>query len=223
MNCKQLLTVLLGLIWAMSVNAIQVTGVVIDEHSDPLIGVNVVIKGTQTGTITDLDGMFVLEASKSTDILVISYMGYQTKEVPVGNAKKQLTVQLMEDRQMLDEVVVVGYQDMRKKDLTGSVAKADMGEMLKAPVASFDQALAGRVAGVNVSSNEGMPGGTMNIVIRGNNSLTQSNSPLYIVDGFPVEDADVASTINPSDIESLDILKDASAELDRRLPVESGR
>ena len=100
---------------------------------------------------------------------------------------------------------------MRKKDLTGSVAKADMNELLNTPVGSFDQTLGGRIAGVNVSSGEGTPGGTMNIVIRGNNSLTQDNSPLYVIDGFPVEDAAIASTINPSDIESLDILKDASA------------
>lgn len=122
-----------------------------------------------------------------------------------------MSIVLEEDTKVLDEVVVVGYQEVRKKDLTGSVAKADMNELLNTPVGSFDQTLGGRIAGVNVSSSEGTPGGTMNIVIRGNNSLTQDNSPLYVIDGFPVEDAAIASTINPSDIESLDILKDASA------------
>ena len=122
-----------------------------------------------------------------------------------------MSIVLEEDTKVLDEVVVVGYQEVRKKDLTGSVAKADMNELLNTPVGSFDQTLGGRIAGVNVSSGEGTPGGTMNIVIRGNNSLTQDNSPLYVIDGFPVEDAAIASTINPSDIESLDILKDASA------------
>mgnify|MGYP000691835608 CR=1 FL=1 len=111
----------------------------------------------------------------------------------------------------MDEVVVVGYQEIRKKDLTGSVAKASMAELLSTPTASFGETLGGRIAGVNVSSGEGMPGGQMNIVIRGNNSLTQDNSPLYVIDGFPVEDPSIAAAINQNDIESLDFLKDASA------------
>lgn len=141
---------------------------------------------------------------------MISFIGYATKELQV-DPSKPMSIVLEEDTKVLDEVVVVGYQEVRKKDLTGSVAKADMNELLNTPVGSFDQTLGGRIAGVNVSSGEGTPGGTMNIVIRGNNSLTQDNSPLYVIDGFPVEDAAIASTINPSDIESLDILKDASA------------
>lgn len=209
---KRITFALIGMLLSWSAFAqVKVSGVVLDEHSEPMIGVNVVIKGSSVGTITDMDGFFVLDASKSSDILQVSYLGYQTKEVMVGNGKKQLTIQLLEDSKALDEVVVVGYQDMRKRDVTGSIAKADMGEMLKAPVATFDQALAGRVAGVQVSSSEGTPGGTMNIVIRGNNSVTQDNSPLYIIDGFPIEDANMVAAINPNDIESLDILKDASA------------
>lgn len=141
---------------------------------------------------------------------MVSFIGYATKELQVDTSKP-MSIVLEEDTKVLDEVVVVGYQEVRKKDLTGSVAKADMNELLNTPVGSFDQTLGGRIAGVNVSSSEGTPGGTMNIVIRGNNSLTQDNSPLYVIDGFPVEDAAIASTINPSDIESLDILKDASA------------
>lgn len=194
-------------LWA----GIQVKGIVIDEQSEPMIGVNVIVKGTQNGTITDYDGFFSIEVNNASDILQISYIGYKSKELVAGNGKKTHNIQLLEDRQAIDEVVVVGYQDMRKRDLTGSVAKADINEMLKAQVPSFDQALAGRIAGVQVSSSEGMPGGTMNIVIRGNNSVTQDNSPLYIIDGFPIEDPSVASTINPNDIESLDVLKDASA------------
>ena len=108
-------------------------------------------------------------------------------------------------------MVVVGYQEIRKRDLTGSVAKASMAELLSTPTASFGETLGGRIAGVNVSSGEGMPGGQMNIVIRGNNSLTQDNSPLYVIDGFPVEDPSIAAAINQNDIESLDFLKDASA------------
>ncbi len=124
-----------------------------------------------------------------------------------------MNILLEEDSKFLDEIVVIGYQDVRRRDLTGSVGKANLEDMLKAPVPNFDQALAGRLAGgVQVSSNEGMPGGAMNIVIRGANSVTQENSPLYVVDGFPVEDPAIAASINPpNDIESLDVLKDASA------------
>ena len=187
----------------------QVTGKVIDAMGE-LPGVSVVIKGTSNGTITDLMGQFTLSDVKSTDVLVFSFIGYKTQEITVGN-QKNISVTMEEDTQTLDEVVVVGYQEVRKKDLTGSVAKANLKDMMSTPVASFDQALSGRVAGVNVSSGEGSPGATMNITIRGNNSLTQDNSPLYVIDGFPVENADASNTINPADIESIDILKDASA------------
>ena len=168
------------------------------------------MKGTTQGTITDIDGKFSLGVPDKKSVIVVSFIGYATKELQVDTSKP-MSIVLEEDTKVLDEVVVVGYQEVRKKDLTGSVAKADMNELLNTPVGSFDQTLGGRIAGVNVSSSEGTPGGTMNIVIRGNNSLTQDNSPLYVIDGFPVEDAAIASTINPSDIESLDILKDASA------------
>ena len=187
----------------------QVTGKVIDAMGE-LPGVSVVIKGTSNGTITDLNGQFTLPNVKPTDVLVFSFIGYKTQEVTVGS-QKEFSISMVEDTQTLDEVVVVGYQEVRKRDLTGSVGEANMKDLLNTPVASFDQALGGRIAGVNVSSGEGMPGATMNITIRGNNSLTQDNTPLYIIDGFPMEDADAGSSINPSDIESINILKDASA------------
>ena len=187
----------------------QVTGKVVDAMGE-VPGVSVAVKGTTNGTTTDLDGKFTLTNVKPTDILQFSFIGYKTQEIKVGN-QKTFNITLAEDAQALDEVVVVGYQEVRKKDLTGSVSKVNMGDLLKTPASSFDQTLGGRIAGVNVSSGEGTPGSTMNIVIRGNNSLTQDNSPLYIIDGFPVEDPAVASSINPNDIESTDILKDASA------------
>ena len=187
-----------------------VRGKVIDDTGLEVIGASILVKGTTQGTITDMDGMFSLSVPDKNAILQVSYIGYQTLEVKV-DVTKPMSIVLKEDSEMLEEVVVVGYQEVKKKDLTGSVAKVDMDNLLNTPVGSFDQTLGGRVAGVNVSSGEGQPGGTMNIVIRGNNSLTQDNSPLYVIDGFPVEDASLASTINPSDIESLDILKDASA------------
>ncbi len=189
---------------------VLVRGTVIDETGETVIGASVMIKGTTQGTITDMDGKFSLNVPDKKAVLVISFIGYQNQEVKV-DPSKPMSILLKSDSELLDEVVVVGYQEVKKRDLTGSVAKANMDQLLNTPVASFDQTLGGRIAGVNVTSSEGTPGGTMNIVIRGNNSLTQDNSPLYVIDGFPVEDAAMASTINPADIESLDILKDASA------------
>ena len=189
---------------------VLVRGTVIDETGETVIGASVMIKGTTQGTITDMDGKFSLNVPDKKAVLVISFIGYQNQEVKV-DPSKPMSILLKSDSELLDEVVVVGYQEVKKRDLTGSVAKANMDQLPNTPVAPSDQTLGGRIAGVNVTSSEGTPGGTMNIVIRGNNSLTQDNSPLYVIDGFPVEDAAMASTINPADIESLDILKDASA------------
>lgn len=189
----------------------RATGVVTDETGETMPGVTVTVKGTTTKAITDLDGNFTIDLGKGNNAtLSFSFLGYITEERKVTSGQK-LKITLKEDNKQLDEVVVVGYQDVRKRDLTGSVAKVDLNNLLAAPVSSFDQSLGGRVAGVNVTSNEGQPGGMMNIVIRGNNSLTQENSPLYVVDGFPVEDPRIAQSINPADIQSLNILKDASA------------
>lgn len=188
----------------------NVVGTVVDEKGETLPGVSVLVKGVSKGTITDLNGKFNMLMPGSSTILVFSYIGYESKDVKVDFAKPMQVV-MKEESKTLNEVMVIGYQDVRKKDLTGSVAKANLTDMLKAPVSSFDQALAGRIAGVNVSSSEGTPGGTMNIIIRGNNSITQDNGPLYVIDGFPVEDATIGTSINPNDIESIDVLKDASA------------
>lgn len=189
---------------------VLVKGTVKDNLGEGVPGASVQVKGTSQGTITDLDGKFSLNVPNKNTTLVISFIGYITVEVK-ADPQKPMMISLKEDTKTLDEVVVVGYQEVRRRDLTGSVAKANLDDVLTAPVASIDQALGGRIAGVNVTSGEGMPGGTMNIVIRGNNSLTQENSPLYVIDGFPVEDASATSTLNPSDIESLEVLKDASA------------
>ena len=189
---------------------VLVKGTVKDNLGEGVPGASVQVKGTSQGTITDLDGKFAFSVPNKNATIVISFIGYVTVEQKV-DTQKPMVITLREDTKTLDEVVVVGYQEVRKRDLTGSVAKANMNDVLTAPVASFDQALGGRIAGVNVTSGEGMPGGTMNIVIRGNNSLTQENSPLFVIDGFPVEDTSASSTLNPSDIESIDFLKDASA------------
>lgn len=209
---KRLLSSLGMILFSVSFVLAQVLvkGTVKDNLGEGVPGASVQVKGTSQGTITDLDGKFSINVPNKNTTLVISFIGYITVEVK-ADSQKPMVITLREDTKTLDEVVVVGYQEVRRRDLTGSVAKANLDDVLTAPVASIDQALGGRIAGVNVTSGEGMPGGTMNIVIRGNNSLTQENSPLYVIDGFPVEDASATSTLNPSDIESLEVLKDASA------------
>lgn len=209
---KRGLSMLLLTLFSFSValGQVLVKGTVIDQTGESVPGASIQVKGSTQGTISDLDGKFSLNAPSKKSILVVSFIGYTTQEAPV-DASKPMSIVLKEDAKALDEVVVVGYQEVKKKDLTGAVSKVNMDDLLKTPSSSFDRTLGGRIAGVNVSSGEGMPGGAMNIVIRGNNSLTQDNSPLYVVDGFPVEDPAIASTINSSDIESVDVLKDASA------------
>ena len=212
LSWKRGLSVLLLTLFSFSLAVAQVLvrGTVIDQTGESVPGASIQVKGGTQGTISDLDGKFSLNVPNKKSVLVISFIGYTTQELPV-DVSKPMSVVLKEDTKTLDEVVVVGYQEVKKKDLTGAVAKVNMEDLLKTPSSSFDQTLGGRIAGVNVSSGEGMPGGTMNIVIRGNNSLTQDNSPLYVIDGFPVEDPAIAATINPSDVESVDVLKDASA------------
>lgn len=187
-----------------------VTGSVIDfETGEPIIGASVVITGKGAGTISDLDGNFSVQMNPKDAKLEVSFIGYKKQTVTVGEAKK-LVVRLQVVSELLEEVVIMGYGSSLRKDLTGSIAKADVQEMQKAPVSNFEESLAGRVAGVQVTSSDGQPGSDLQIVIRGNNSVTQDNSPLYVVDGFPLEDA-MGNTLNTEEIESMEILKDASA------------
>ena len=187
----------------------KVTGTVNDNDGEPLAGATVIIKGVNRGAVTDQDGRYVLSNVDNDDILVFSFLGMKTIEMTVGN-RTVIDATMEPDETFLDETVVIGYSEVRYKDLTGSVGKADIDDMLKTDAGNIAESFAGRVAGVQVSSNEGMPGAEMNIIIRGNNSVTQSNSPLYVIDGFPLEDASL-NTLNPSDIASISILKDASA------------
>ncbi|WP_172594383.1 SusC/RagA family TonB-linked outer membrane protein [Mariniphaga sediminis] len=187
----------------------EISGTVKDTQGAPLFGVTVAVKGTSSGTITDVDGKFKLSIPTSAKILAFSFVGMKTKEV---SCEEQTTFNIVmeEESISLGEVVAIGYGTVRKPDLTGSVGVASVEDMAKAPVASFDEALAGRVAGVQVTATDGQPGAAINIVIRGNGSLTQSTSPLYVIDGFPVEDPD-PKTLNPEEIKSMTILKDASS------------
>lgn len=187
-----------------------VDGRVVDANGAPLVGVTVLIKGTQSGTATGANGSYSIKA-KETETLVFSYLGYTTVEEYVGK-RTAINVKMTEEASQIGavEIVNIGYGTTTRRDLTGSVAKADLGTMMKANVTNFDQALGGRIAGVVVTTGDGSLGSEANITIRGNNSLTQSNAPLYIIDGFPSEGS-FAASINPADIESIDVLKDASA------------
>jgi len=185
-----------------------VTGVVKDENNIPLPGVSVVIKNTTIGTSTNFDGVFSIQV-KPENTLTFSMIGMVVRNIKVGN-QKTINVVLNADAALLDEVIVIGYGSSSKKDLTGSVGTVKIAEIEKAVVANFDEALAGRIAGVSVTANDGTPGEARKIVIRGGNSLTSSNNPLYVINGLPLEDFDPA-TIPASDIESFQVLKDASA------------
>lgn len=187
-----------------------VDGRVVDAANTPLVGVTVLVKGTQTGTATNTNGSFSITASED-QTLVFSYLGYTTVEEKVGK-RTAINVKMDEEAAQIGavEIVNVGYGTSTRRDLTGSVAKADLSSMMKANVTSFDQALGGRVAGVVATTGDGSLGAEANVVIRGSNSITQSNAPLYVIDGFPSESS-FAASINPADIESIDVLKDASA------------
>lgn len=214
---KKTILMFLLLLSGIAVNAQhRITGTVKDAQGEPIVGANVLERGVKTnGTITDINGNFVISTTLKNSILTFSFIGYESKAISVGT-KTKIEIILEENSQMLDDVVVVGYGTQKRSDLTGSVASVSMKDMMKAPVKSFDEALAGRIAGVQVVSSEGQPGASIDVVIRGGNSVTQDNSPLYVIDGFPVENpgnesVNPINAIDPADIESIDILKDASA------------
>jgi TonB-linked SusC/RagA family outer membrane protein len=204
-----LLVFTMGMVLQVSAQIKTVTGVVKGSDENTLAQTTVTIKATKKSVVCDNSGRYRIEVSGENAVLVFSQVGYATKEMPVAG-KTVIDVVLTVDASTLGDVVVVGYGTQRKKDVTVSIEKVNMADLNKAPVRSFDEALAGRVAGVQVTSSDGQPGAFSNIVIRGNNSITQDNSPLYIIDGFPVENPN-NNALNPADIESIEILKDASA------------
>lgn len=205
---KMVLTSLLLSMSCIVVFAQQtVSGTVIDDAGEPLIGVSIQVKGTTTGSITDFDGNFTLDNIASSDILVFSYVGYASKEIPVGN-QKVLKVTLSEDTEVLDEVVVVGYGQMKKSDLTGSVSSADGSSLAAKGTTSAMEALQGTVPGVNITQSSGRTGGSFDVQIRGKSSINGDSSPLFVVDGVICDNIDF---LNPQDIERMDILKDASS------------
>ena len=189
-------------------NPIIVSGTIKDSLGNPMEGVTVKVKKTNIKTVTDKNGHYSIKVDDNKAVLVFSYVGYKNVEKPIESSN--INISMVQIPKNLDELIVIGYGTVKKKDVTGSVSKVDMNDVQKAPVRSFDEALAGRIAGVQVSSVDGQPGATVNIVIRGNNSITQDNSPLYVIDGFPIENPN-NNVIDPSEIESMEVLKDASA------------
>ena len=197
-------TVLLSMLCVVAF-AQTATGVVKDKAGEPMIGVNVLVKGTTNGTITDFDGNFTIPDVPSNATLVVSYIGYLSKEVKAG---QNLVIVLEEDNKTLDEVVVIGYGTVKRRDLTGAVASVTGEKLAANPVANVAQALQGQLPGVSVVAQDGRPGAGMSIRVRGGGSISQSNDPLFIVDGVQVSSID---DIPADNIESIDVLKDAAS------------
>ena len=185
----------------------KIKGVVKDTNGEPIIGANITVKGQSIGTITDIDGRFILEASTNA-LLQVTYIGYVSQEVQVNN-RKEIPIILQEDAKALEEVVVIGYGTAKKSDLTGSTAQIKPEALTASVVGNALESLQGKAAGVAVF-NDNKPGASPSIRVRGSGSITASNEPLYVVDGFPLMDGNI-NDLNPSDIESMEILKDASS------------
>lgn len=189
--------------------AYRIKGRVLDHTGESLIGVSIVQKGTTSGTLTDVDGNFTINLPNDNATLVISYIGYVTQEVSV-KGKTELNITLNENTEILDEVVVIGYGVVKKKDLTGSIGQLSSERTKDLKVSDATQAMAGQIAGVQIQQIGGAPGQGATIRVRGSGSISASSSPLYVVDGYPLGDQNLNS-VNPSDIESIEVLKDASA------------
>lgn len=166
----------------------KITGTVLDEDNQPMIGVTVRVQGSNIGTTTDLDGKFTLNVSEGS-VVLLSYIGYKDYKLNVGS-QNSYTVKMVGENEALDEVVVIGYQTVRRKDLTGSVASVKGQDIAAMPVANVAQALQGKLPGVNVTSQDGRPDASVSIRVRGGGSISQSNDPLILVDGITVKSLD---------------------------------
>ena len=200
-------------IWAFGMlayaqNGSLISGTVVDETGEPLPGVNIVIKGTTSGSVTDIDGKFSLQVpDASTAVLTLRFIGFEEQEIAV-QGRREITAIMVSSSIGLDEVVAIGYGTVQRRDITGSVASVSGTALQAIPVSNVTEAITGKLAGVQISATEGSPDAEIVIRVRGGGSITGSNTPLYIVDGFPVESiSDIAS----ADIESIDVLKDASS------------
>ena len=194
---------------AKAQSKITISGTVTDVKDEPIIGASIYIKGTSSGTISSMNGSFSIVVPGSA-VLKVSYIGYDTEEIPVSSKNQKIQIKLTERNKSLDEVVVIGYGTSTKRDLTSSISKLDVKGIQQMSVGSVEEAIAGRMAGVQATSQTGKPGDAVDIVIRGGNSITSNPTPLYVIDGFVMSD-DYINTLNPDDIESFEVLKDASA------------
>ena len=204
-------------------NQIVITGKVTGANGEPLPGVNIFIKNTTTGTISEFSGNYRLSAPSTSEIMVFSFIGYLSVEEPINN-RSVIDVVMQEDTRQLDEIIVTGYSSQKKADVIGSIASLNPAVVKDMPLTGLDQALQGQVSGVSVTQSSGTPGGGIMVRIRGNSSISSSNRPMYIIDGIPVRDGGLSTrsfggqndnalaTLNPNDIESIEILKDASAK-----------
>ena len=203
---RKILFAILAVFFSLSASAQQFTasGQVLDAQKEPLIGVSVQEKGTTNGAITDLDGNFTLTV-RSNATLIFSYVGYKSQE---QKASRQMKVTLQEDNEVLEEVVVIGYGSVKRKDVTTAISTVSTKDLDVRPIVSAGQAIQGKAAGISVIQPSGTPGGEMSIRVRGTTSMNGSNDPLYVVDGVPVDNI---KFLSPNDIESMQILKDASS------------
>lgn len=184
----------------------KINGTVFDAKGEPIIGANVRVKGSTLGTITDLDGVFSLDVPENA-ILEVSYIGYESQTVHVAD-KTQFSFILKEDTEVLEDVVVIGYGSVKKSNLTGAVASVKMEEVPQTATTEVSNLLIGRVPGLSIRQNSAAPDGDYKMVIRGSASTNAENIPLYVIDGFPGGDI---NAVNPNDIESIEVLKDASS------------
>ena len=182
----------------------QVKGTVKDANGLPVIGATVIVDGTTTGTTTDANGQFVLKADEKAT-LTVSYLGFKDAQVAVAG-KTAVEVTLEEDAAMLDDVVVVGYGAVKKRDLTGAVASVKAEDLMRTPTGNVMEAIQGQVAGFDITRSNGDAGASMNMTMRGNRSVNATNEPLFIIDGME----GLFSELNPNDIASIEVLKDAS-------------
>lgn len=199
-----------GVLFAQTADRMDVSGTVVDRNGEPVVGASVIVIGTMKGTITDIDGAFYLSNVAKDATLSVDLLGYKTAALPLAGRSK-VNIVLEDDALALEESVVVGYGQMKKSDLTGSVASVKPEKLTDIPANSIDGLLQGRVAGVQVINSSQDPGAASTIRIRGNSSLNGSNAPLVVIDGFPYGDAGDLKQINPQDIVSMEVLKDASA------------
>lgn len=199
----------------------RVEGVVTDVNGNPLPGVNILEKGTTNGTVTNVNGNYSITVESPEAVLLFSYVGYLAEEIPVDN-RTTVDLSMVEDIQALDEVVVIGYGTSKKRDIIGSVSSVQAEDLESVPSPSFDAALQGKASGIQVTQNGATPGGKVRIMVRGTNSISSGTEPLYIIDGIPVDNGITSktrapqsinplATLNPNDIESIEVLKDAAA------------